>query len=151
MAFANGRKAVAALREDVLDLNLRDLKQRVIHEPYGAAFEPRIGQFRRLWKDRYRVNLDKDVHPLQFRLLGNYLDQGIALWKFPNGQDGSHGSVKQSSPKGFDRQSSAPAPADENGLLASSDQNGLLASVRVLEAGSMLSLFRGQRARMKTK
>jgi hypothetical protein len=64
-----------------------------------------------LWKDRYRVNLDKDVHPLLFRLLGNYLDQGIALWKFPNGQE------------------------------------GLLAAVRALESGSLLSLFRGSRAR----
>jgi len=111
MACASGGRVVAALRGGVLDQSLRDLKQRVIHEPYGAALEPRIGQFRRLWKDRYRVNLDKDVHPLLFRLLSNYLDQGIAIWKFPNGQD------------------------------------GLLASVRALEAGSLLSLFRGARAR----
>ncbi|MBI1194008.1 MAG: DUF2309 family protein [Bacteroidetes bacterium] len=115
-----GRRVASALRGDVLDQSLRNLKQRVLNEPYGAAREPRIGSFRRLWKDRYRVNLDKDMHPLLFRLLGNYLDQGIALWKFPNGQDEARGL---------------------------SDQDGLLASVRKLEAGSLLSLFRGQRAR----
>jgi len=84
-----GGRVPAGLCGERLDQSLRLLKERALHEPFSSSREPRIGQFRRLWKDRYRVNLDKEVHPLLFRLLGNYLDQGIAIWKFPNGQNGN--------------------------------------------------------------
>ncbi len=110
-ALAAGRRESSALHGNDKDRSFHSLKERVLHEPLSTVREPRIGQFRRLWKDRYRVNLDKDVHPLLFRLLGNYLDQGIAIWKFPSGHD------------------------------------GLLASVRAVEKGSFLSLFRTERAR----
>jgi uncharacterized protein len=44
---------------------------------------PRIGQLRANWKREYAIDLDSLVHPLLFRILCSYLDQGIALWVFP--------------------------------------------------------------------
>ncbi|MDX1909998.1 MAG: DUF2309 domain-containing protein, partial [Saprospiraceae bacterium] len=41
------------------------------------------GRLRAQWKNAYRIDLDNLVQPLLFRILGSYLDQGIALWHFP--------------------------------------------------------------------
>lgn len=50
--------------------------------------EIRIGKLRQNWKLAYGVNLDSLVHPILFRLLGTYLDQGISIWNFPAGNKG---------------------------------------------------------------
>jgi uncharacterized protein YbcC (UPF0753/DUF2309 family) len=34
----------------------------------------------------YQVDLDSLVQPLLFRILCSYLDQGIAIWRFPGNQ-----------------------------------------------------------------
>ena len=43
----------------------------------------KIGQLRNLWKKHFNLNLDKEVHQNLFRIVSAYLDQGIAIWKFP--------------------------------------------------------------------
>ena len=43
----------------------------------------RIGKLRDEFKNKLKINLDKEVHPLLFRLLGNFLDQGISIRPFP--------------------------------------------------------------------
>ena len=35
------------------------------------------------WKDVYHLDLDNKVHPLLFRILCAFLDQGIAIDSFP--------------------------------------------------------------------
>ncbi|MBC6996606.1 DUF2309 domain-containing protein [Lewinella lacunae] len=50
---------------------------------YQTVYNPRIGRLRSLWQDYYAIDLDGQVQPLLFRILGSYLDQGIALWHFP--------------------------------------------------------------------
>lgn len=59
-------------------------RQKALQQQYDAHIEPRVGQLRALWKQHYQIDLDTAVQPLLFRLLGHYLDQGIALWAFPN-------------------------------------------------------------------
>ena len=44
---------------------------------------PRIGELRKYWKDVYQLDLDNKVHPLLFRILCAFLDQGIAIDSFP--------------------------------------------------------------------
>ena len=44
---------------------------------------PRIGQLRKYWKEVYHFDLDNRVHPLLFRILCVFLDQGIAIEDFP--------------------------------------------------------------------
>ncbi|RYF69164.1 MAG: DUF2309 family protein, partial [Cytophagaceae bacterium] len=52
---------------------------------YESAALPRIGSLRAFWKKQYRIDLDSLVHPLLFRILCSYLDQGISIWSFPTG------------------------------------------------------------------
>ncbi|NHE58189.1 YbcC family protein [Cyclobacterium plantarum] len=55
----------------------------LLHQPVMTYPEPRVGQIRKLWREAYHLNLDKEVHQVLFRLVSSYLDQGIALWRFP--------------------------------------------------------------------
>ncbi|MDP1813309.1 MAG: DUF2309 domain-containing protein [Leadbetterella sp.] len=43
----------------------------------------RIGSVRNYWKELYQIDLDSVIQPILFRLLCSYLDQGIAIWRFP--------------------------------------------------------------------
>jgi uncharacterized protein len=43
----------------------------------------RIGAVRNSWKEIYQIDLDSVIQPILFRLLCSYLDQGIAIWRFP--------------------------------------------------------------------
>lgn len=52
-----------------------------------------IHKMRKYWKSAYKINLDKLVHPVLFRLISNYLDQGISVWNFPNPEEGFLNSI----------------------------------------------------------
>jgi uncharacterized protein len=54
-----------------------------LHERLASPHAPRIGQLRALWKSVHHIDLDARVHPLLFRNLGTYLDQGIATAPHP--------------------------------------------------------------------
>ncbi len=59
-------------------------KEKLLSVEYNTVNEPRIGQLRRYWKEKYRFDLDNRVHPLLFRIVCAYLDQGIAIEGFPS-------------------------------------------------------------------
>ncbi len=78
------------IREDVLQMVIANKKTDVpgwknnmLNYGYDTVNRPRIGQFRKLWKDVYQLDLDNKVHPLLFRILCAFLDQGIAIDSFP--------------------------------------------------------------------
>lgn len=80
------------IREDVLDEVITRLrgadevpvwKERALRKVYGAPPQPRLGALRANWKRQYQIDLDSMVHPLLFRTLCSYLDQGISMWNFP--------------------------------------------------------------------
>lgn len=56
--------------------------EKILHGNFHKGL-PRIGQLRANWKREYKIDLDSLVHPLLFRILCSYLDQGIAMWSFP--------------------------------------------------------------------
>ncbi|XWW46292.1 DUF2309 domain-containing protein [Fibrella sp. USSR17] len=59
--------------------------QKLLNGTYAPTELPRIGSLRAFWKKQYHVDLDSMVHPLLFRILCSYLDQGISIWAFPVG------------------------------------------------------------------
>jgi uncharacterized protein len=59
------------------------LKSNLLEGEFHRSNSPRIGKLRASWKRDYKIDLDSRVHPLLFRVLGAYLDQGISMWKFP--------------------------------------------------------------------
>jgi len=85
--FADGK-----IREEVLEdriakrkgtENLKEWKDKMLSKKYEMHEIPRIGLLRANWKRIYHIDLDSFVHPLLFRLICSYLDQGIAIWNFP--------------------------------------------------------------------
>lgn len=80
------------IREDVLEMvislekgpdSISEWKEKMLHKPYQIREIPRIGLLRSNWKRIYHIDLDAFVHPLLFRVVCSYLDQGIAIWNFP--------------------------------------------------------------------
>lgn len=69
--FISDENQRKALFEDMMEINL-------VHD-----FDSRIGNLRENWRTKLGVDMDAMVYPTLFRLLSNYLDQGIAIWKFP--------------------------------------------------------------------
>jgi hypothetical protein len=86
-------------------------KELMLKGDFSEVKPPRIGLIRGHWKKQYAVDLDNMVHPLIFRVLCSFLDQGISIWNFP---------VKELS---------------------------LLEALRKMEAGSLFSFFKSERAR----
>jgi uncharacterized protein YbcC (UPF0753/DUF2309 family) len=58
-------------------------KQKLLNGTFKHPATPRVGTLRANWKRSYHIDLDSLVHPLLFRLLCSYLDQGISIWNFP--------------------------------------------------------------------
>lgn len=63
--------------------SVTDWKEKLLHKEYETTNQPRIGRLRRFWKENYHIDLDNKVHPLLFRILCAFLDQGIAVANIP--------------------------------------------------------------------
>jgi len=80
------------IRKDILEMVIAnkkgkaitgEWKEKLISKEYYTITHPRIGQLRSHWKDVYQIDLDNKVHPMLFRILCAFLDQGIAIDSFP--------------------------------------------------------------------
>ena len=85
--YWNGR-----IREDIIEKVIAEKKgksstgewkQKLVYTDYVTVNHPRIGQLRKNWKEKYKLDLDNEVHPLLFRILCSFLDQGVAIKEFP--------------------------------------------------------------------
>jgi uncharacterized protein YbcC (UPF0753/DUF2309 family) len=92
------------IREDIVDMILAtkkgkdhffEWKKKLIEGNYDTINHPRIGQLRKYWKEVYAFDLDNNVHPLLFRILCGFLDQGIAITAFPFANKSFTESVKE--------------------------------------------------------
>ncbi|WP_338876862.1 DUF2309 domain-containing protein [Spirosoma sp. SC4-14] len=84
--------AAKRIREDILKQiigqrkgpeKLEEWLHKAIHQPHKGNRRSRIGSLRANWKKHYHIDLDSMVHPILFRILCSYLDQGISIWNFP--------------------------------------------------------------------
>ncbi len=96
--------ALGRIKEEVIDRividrkgphNSKEIVEKMLFKSYDEQIVARTGQFRKQWKKQYKIDLDSLVHPLFFRILCAYLDQGISLWNFPEHEGGFYESVKQ--------------------------------------------------------
>ncbi|NOT50287.1 MAG: DUF2309 domain-containing protein [Chitinophagaceae bacterium] len=90
------------IREDILGKvigkkkkDVTEWKNKLLNKKYDTINHPRIGQLRRLWKDVYHFDLDNRVHPLLYRILCAFLDQGIAVKGFPVANKSFIESIKE--------------------------------------------------------
>lgn len=63
--------------------DLAEWQNKLLHKKYKNIFSPRLGVLKSNWKRSFQIDLDSIVQPILFKLLCNYLDQGIAIWDFP--------------------------------------------------------------------
>ncbi len=78
------------IRADILEKviaikknSVSEWKEKLLHKEYETIVQPKIGQLRRFWKENNQIDLDNKVHPLLFRILCAFLDQGIAVANIP--------------------------------------------------------------------
>jgi uncharacterized protein len=76
------------------EANLKPWKEKVLQGTFDHPAPPRIGALRSNWKKLFKIDMDSMVHPLLFRLLCGYLDQGIAIWRFPVSHKDFFGSLR---------------------------------------------------------
>lgn len=74
--------------------NRKEWKGKMLSVPYDCSVNPRIGQLRSTWKNHFGLDLDSLVHPILFRILCSYLDQGISMWQFPVSPKGFLSSIR---------------------------------------------------------
>ncbi len=98
------------IREDILQMVIANKKgkqavaewrQKLTGKEYDTINHPRIGQLRKYWKEIYHLDLDNKVHPLLFRILCAFLDQGIAVERFPVANRSFIESIKELEQKSF--------------------------------------------------
>src|SRR5215204_1684934 len=75
--------------------NVDDWKDKLLNKEYETINHPRIGELRKYWKEIYHFDLDNKVHPLLFRILCVFLDQGIAVQDFPVANKSFIESIKE--------------------------------------------------------
>lgn len=85
--YATGRINIDILHQTIIrykdEAQFLAWKQKMLHQDYDESNTPRVGRLRSIWEKKYHVDLDSLVHPLLFRMLCSYLDQGVAIRKFP--------------------------------------------------------------------
>ncbi len=70
-------------------------KEKLLIQEYLRRETPRIGKVRNAWKNAYKLDMDSLVHPVLFRMVCSYLDQGISIWNFPEHQPGFLESLRE--------------------------------------------------------
>lgn len=95
----NGAIRESALRETIVRSKGEDQVEawvkKLLHQEFKTENTTRIGSIRGHWKKIYRIDVDSLVHPILFRILCSYLDQGIAMWNFPVWHKGFLSSIRE--------------------------------------------------------
>ncbi len=104
LAEYRGLYEAKRIADDVLEMiisqrkgleHVKAWKENVLHKKYERPPAPRIGLLRSNWKRHYQIDMDSLVHPLLFRTLCTYLDQGISMWSFPVLNKGFLASIQE--------------------------------------------------------
>lgn len=82
-AYAASKIAPLMLDRVLENAQKTNLKADLLHKSFNEETSPCVGSLRTAWKQKLSFDLDTRVHPLLFRLVSSFLDQGISIWKFP--------------------------------------------------------------------
>lgn len=97
--YEQGRIRPEILRRVLMErkgeAHISDWTNRLLHKRYDSTIVPRIGTLRTHWKREHHIDLDALVHSTLFRVLNSYLDQGIAIWRFPVWDKGFLASIRE--------------------------------------------------------
>ncbi|MEN9743793.1 MAG: hypothetical protein RLZZ65_1598 [Bacteroidota bacterium] len=82
--YKDGKISQAILDRVLQTAQHESLKNALIEKEYDENLHPKVGSLRSTWKQKLGFDLDTRVHPILFRLISSFLDQGISIWKFPH-------------------------------------------------------------------
>jgi uncharacterized protein YbcC (UPF0753/DUF2309 family) len=83
---------IGRIHKAILERTIRERKgtehfdewyDKVMNTAYDGKLDARVRKLRYGWREHYPIDLNNAVHPLLFRILASYLDQGIAITPFP--------------------------------------------------------------------
>jgi uncharacterized protein YbcC (UPF0753/DUF2309 family) len=91
------------IKEEVLNETLKTKKgaewtiwrDNLLSKNYNTQRSQSIGSLRKRWKTDFNINIDKYTQSILFRIIGNYLDQGISLEHFPRSEAGFLDSIRK--------------------------------------------------------
>ncbi len=58
-------------------------KNAMLQGKFPLENKPTVGRLRDQWKFQKGIDFDVFIQPMLFQILGGFLDQGVAVWKFP--------------------------------------------------------------------
>lgn len=103
--YAHGKISKAILEQTIHKhkgaSHITDWMDQLVNKSYPPQGAPRIGSLRSNWKRQYQIDMDSLVHPILFRILCSYLDQGISIWKFPVKENGLLAALALMEQNGF--------------------------------------------------
>lgn len=76
-------------------------KKLMLESYFHQEKSHRIGKLRKLWKQNYHIDIELKTQTILFRTICNYLDQGIAIWNFPDNSNGFLASIKSLEKKSY--------------------------------------------------
>lgn len=98
-AFESGRIKSEIIDQVIERAGLGNRKQewKDLMTSFGFTndVQPRLGNIRSFWKRKYKIDLDALVHPVLFRTICSYLDQGISIWNFPVSNRGFLNAIRE--------------------------------------------------------
>ncbi len=85
--FFEGRFSESVL-EDVIQNHfgaalMEDWRRNLLYKAYDTSSTSSVGNLRAHWKSDHKLNMDKETHPILFRWVSSFLDQGIGFAGFP--------------------------------------------------------------------
>ncbi len=96
--FKDGRISVEVLKKIISEkkgeATIDQWFSILLNKTVDTIIHSRIGKVRNEWKNFYKFNLSKQTHPILFRIIGNYIDQGIAIQPFPVADKGFLESIR---------------------------------------------------------
>lgn len=96
--YREGKISDAAL-ESVISFRkgkqeVQSWKNKLLTASFDSSMNQRVGYTRSLAHKFWGQSFNKEVHPLLFRLISSYLDQGISIWRFPSKGNGFLGAIR---------------------------------------------------------
>lgn len=98
-AYTSGRISNNALDASIQKFFPKEsntvIKDQLLNGSYNESIKPRIGSLYSYWHSEYHFSPEKQVHPTLFRIIGMYLDQGIATKPLPGLNKGLLAAVRK--------------------------------------------------------
>ena len=91
----HNHKITSKTIDDYIQLNGLNINLKTqLFENKSSVNHPKIGSLRKMWQKKFHININKHIHQILFKLISNYLDQGISKWQINTNQNNFLEDVK---------------------------------------------------------